>query len=757
LFDNSGMGGKWQVVTNGQKIRVTSKLGKVLRILVRTAVDCDWNSLRVQLFERSNDNWILADQQSSFAIDSKKLFREDQQNGSAPASFAMQLELKLFLLYRSLSFLVQVVSLDGIQLETQTVEILTHNSGLTEQAKKKEASAADTLVEDIPEASRPSKKRAMASSPTTQQTVETHTSPYSVASDTSQQFVQLSREDTTAPGWNYQSGNLQVEGAIRARAFIQYSDIRLKTNIEDLVDAMSIVSNLKGKSYEWKPETLPAKERESDGGGKRVIGLIAQEVQRVLPQVVHETEDGLLSVNYAEIVPVLIEAFKQHAKKTEEVQENIRAEVQELREAVAALHTRPDDNKKADVLLDEFRSLRGRISSMTMRMHKIENAAAQETVAEEFPARSQERGGSSNSDISAPHPAAAVRLYSSSSSVSSDELDSDETASSSSSSSEPRRKRKPKQSKSSDVAVEMTSIGDTGRDQTQGLLRAEHSNKHKRPKRNVPDEDKNDESSAESRPKRSKTKKPSPPPTPDPPPASSTEKESPWGRSCRILFFILVGVVVLVGIALGIYFGVRAARGKESNSPTAPINWSNNVVVNPGFETVGLLQRAANWQGNDYTLISPTAPEIDVPPQFDAGRYVLRLNSNSTLSVSGLPGSSAIQVQSFSNGGNITAVNCSIWVNTAFAGTRLQASAIGRAYLGIILRFTVASVPDASYVLEMPLNVRAWQAKSAILRVSSSASIERATIALFHENLTGRTYWDNVSCVYTSDTVPSNL
>jgi len=49
-------------------------------------------------------------------------------------------------------------------------------------------------------------------------------------------------------------------------------------------------------------------------GGRRVIGLIAQEVQRVVPEVVHEDEYGVLSVSYTEIVPILIEALKQHMR-----------------------------------------------------------------------------------------------------------------------------------------------------------------------------------------------------------------------------------------------------------------------------------------------------------------------------------------------------------------------------------------------------------------------------------------------------------
>lgn len=45
-------------------------------------------------------------------------------------------------------------------------------------------------------------------------------------------------------------GSLEVRGTIKAKAFIQWSDVRLKTNINDLVDAIKIVTSLQGKRYQ---------------------------------------------------------------------------------------------------------------------------------------------------------------------------------------------------------------------------------------------------------------------------------------------------------------------------------------------------------------------------------------------------------------------------------------------------------------------------------------------------------------------------
>ena len=77
--------------------------------------------------------------------------------------------------------------------------------------------------------------------------------------------------------------------------------------------------------------------------GKRVIGLIAQEVQKVLPEVVQKDETtGFLSVSYVEILPVLIDAFnsflleyKQDKSDLNMQVENLKTQVHELSENLA--------------------------------------------------------------------------------------------------------------------------------------------------------------------------------------------------------------------------------------------------------------------------------------------------------------------------------------------------------------------------------------------------------------------------------------
>jgi len=76
------------------------------------------------------------------------------------------------------------------------------------------------------------------------------------------------------------------------------SDKRLKVNIKTVNNALDTVSSLRGVTFDWK-----------EGGGKS-IGLIAQEVQEVLPDVVMADDNGYLGIKYTNIIGILVEAIK---------------------------------------------------------------------------------------------------------------------------------------------------------------------------------------------------------------------------------------------------------------------------------------------------------------------------------------------------------------------------------------------------------------------------------------------------------------
>eukprot|EP01090_Pellita_catalonica_P014699 TRINITY_DN3806_c0_g1_i3.p1 TRINITY_DN3806_c0_g1~~TRINITY_DN3806_c0_g1_i3.p1 ORF type:complete len:669 (-),score=95.69 TRINITY_DN3806_c0_g1_i3:27-2033(-) len=159
-----------------------------------------------------------------------------------------------------------------------------------------------------------------------------------------------SYSDTNPDQHKYNSGNVGMEingdlvvgGKVVARGYQQYSDLRLKTNVEDIVDAVSLISKLRAKRYRWKVqpdgESIADLRTLEDTGeveatSKRVIGLIAQEVQQVLPEVVQTDEDGYLSVAYTEIVPVLVQAFNEHLEEYNEDQKLLNEKFHSFRQS----------------------------------------------------------------------------------------------------------------------------------------------------------------------------------------------------------------------------------------------------------------------------------------------------------------------------------------------------------------------------------------------------------------------------------------
>lgn len=94
--------------------------------------------------------------------------------------------------------------------------------------------------------------------------------------------------------------NLEVSGSIRASAAVlSNSDERLKENIYPIDNALSRVGQIEGVYFDWK------------AGGERQVGVIAQQVEKVLPEVVSEDKNSYLSVDYSKIVPLLIEAINE--------------------------------------------------------------------------------------------------------------------------------------------------------------------------------------------------------------------------------------------------------------------------------------------------------------------------------------------------------------------------------------------------------------------------------------------------------------
>ena len=103
------------------------------------------------------------------------------------------------------------------------------------------------------------------------------------------------------------------------------SDKRLKENIKPIESALDKAMKLQGVTFDWKD-----KKQEYDQYGKpqklqewkNDIGFIAQDVQKVIPELVRENEDGMLSMRHQGIAPILLEAIKELKAEIEELKKH---------------------------------------------------------------------------------------------------------------------------------------------------------------------------------------------------------------------------------------------------------------------------------------------------------------------------------------------------------------------------------------------------------------------------------------------------
>lgn len=121
---------------------------------------------------------------------------------------------------------------------------------------------------------------------------------------------------------------LEVVGNVKANNVMVPSDARFKKDITPLRGALDKVNNLQGVNYNWRTDEY----KEKNFSDKRNIGIIAQELEKVVPEVVHTGSDGYKSVEYSKLVPLLIEAIKEQQE-----------EIKQLKETVSTLVARQND------------------------------------------------------------------------------------------------------------------------------------------------------------------------------------------------------------------------------------------------------------------------------------------------------------------------------------------------------------------------------------------------------------------------------
>jgi hypothetical protein len=123
------------------------------------------------------------------------------------------------------------------------------------------------------------------------------------------------------PGIGTDSPNydLDVRGTIGNNTTLYHSDKRWKRDILKLDGSLDKVLQLQGVQYKWKQDDYP----EMNFPDGEQIGLIAQDVEKVIPEVVNDGADGYKSIDYAKLVSVLIESVKEQQEQIEKLSQRV--------------------------------------------------------------------------------------------------------------------------------------------------------------------------------------------------------------------------------------------------------------------------------------------------------------------------------------------------------------------------------------------------------------------------------------------------
>ncbi|MBT3237102.1 MAG: prepilin-type N-terminal cleavage/methylation domain-containing protein [Bdellovibrionales bacterium] len=107
-------------------------------------------------------------------------------------------------------------------------------------------------------------------------------------------------------------GDIFASSSITAATFLYNSDRRLKKNVELINNPVQKILSLRGVTFDWR------------NNDKHDFGFIAQEVQELIPEIVRDDSNrGLLTVDYAKIIPILVEAIKRQQVEIDQLKKEI--------------------------------------------------------------------------------------------------------------------------------------------------------------------------------------------------------------------------------------------------------------------------------------------------------------------------------------------------------------------------------------------------------------------------------------------------
>lgn len=105
--------------------------------------------------------------------------------------------------------------------------------------------------------------------------------------------------------------------SIQVQSVYNYSDARAKTNVKTLENGLDIIKQLRPVSYDFINGTISR-----TGGNGKELGLLAQEVEEILPNVVFTDEEGKKLINYTALMPLMINAIKTLQQEVDQLKKN---------------------------------------------------------------------------------------------------------------------------------------------------------------------------------------------------------------------------------------------------------------------------------------------------------------------------------------------------------------------------------------------------------------------------------------------------
>ena len=128
-----------------------------------------------------------------------------------------------------------------------------------------------------------------------------------------------SSDDLSTPEFAFQNdGDFHADGDVIAYSTTTSSDERLKENIKEIPYGLEEVLKMKPVEYDWKEKR----------GGKHDIGVIAQDIEKLIPEIIKEnkdlkTKEDFKSVDYGKMVAVLIKAIQEQQEEIELLKANL--------------------------------------------------------------------------------------------------------------------------------------------------------------------------------------------------------------------------------------------------------------------------------------------------------------------------------------------------------------------------------------------------------------------------------------------------